>query len=142
MVALSAVAVTSCGSSGTFANKPAPPQPVNVTVYINNAKVSASPTKIGAGPANFVVTNQATKSESLTILAAGDAAGQALADTGPINPEGTAQVTVNFAKGDYTVATTAGGANDAASASGSGIQPITIHVGKPRSGGSTQLMSP
>jgi hypothetical protein len=143
LVALSAVAIAGCGSSSTFANKPSPPQPTNVTVYVNNSKVSASPPSVGAGPVTFTVTNQANSSESVTILPAGSAAGQPLADTGPINPQGTAQVTVNFSsKGDYTIATSAGGGSDAAAASGNSIQPATIHIGKPRAGGSSQLMNP
>jgi hypothetical protein len=142
LLAACAAAAAGCSSSGSFANKPAPPQPVNVTVYINDSKVSASPTKIGAGPVNFIVTNQASQSESLTIQPAGGA-GQALANTGPINPQATAQIQVNFSsKGDYTVATTAGGSSDAASATSTPIQPVTIHVGAPRSGGSTQLLNP
>jgi hypothetical protein len=143
LLALSAVMVYGCSSSGTFANKPSPPQPVNVTVYISKSKVSASPASVSAGPINFIVTNQADKSEAVTILPAGSAAGQPLADTGPINPQATAQVTVNFSsKGDYTVATTAGGSSDAAAASPNSIQPATIHVGAPRAGGSTQLLNP
>jgi hypothetical protein len=142
LLAFSAAAVCGCTSSGTFANKPSPPQPVNVTVYINDSKVSASPTNLGAGPANFIVTNQSNHSEALTILPAGSSAGQPLAETGPINPEGTAQVQVDFTKGDYTVATTAGGSTEAAAATGGSIQPATIHVGKPRSGESTQLLTP
>jgi hypothetical protein len=142
LLALSVVATAGCSSSGTFANKPAPPQPVNVTVYINDSKISASPTNVGAGPVNFVVTNQASKSEALTVLPAGSSAGQPLADTGPINPQGTAQVQVTFSKGDYTIATANGGGSDAANASASSIAPITIHVGKPRSGESTQLLTP
>jgi hypothetical protein len=144
LLTLGAITVCGCSSSGTFANKPSPPQPVNVTVFINDSKVSASPPEVGAGPVNFIVTNQASQSEALTILPAGSSAGQPIADTGPINPQGTAQVTVNFAsKGDYTVATTTGGSTDAANATAStSIQPATLHVGKPRSGESTQLLTP
>jgi hypothetical protein len=144
VLTLSAVAVCGCSSSGTFANKQAPPQPVNVTVYINDAKISASPSKIGAGPATFIITNQSSHSEAVTILPAGSSAGQALAATGPINPQGTAQVQVDFSsKGDYTVATASRGSSEAAAAtSSSPIQPATIHVGKARSGGSTQLLTP
>jgi hypothetical protein len=143
LVALSAVSIAGCGSSGTFANKPAPPQPVNVTVYINNSRISASPSTIGAGPVNFIVTNQASSSESVTVLPAGDAAGQPLADTGPINPQGTARVTVNFSsKGDYTVAVGSNSSSDAAAATQSSIQSATIHIGNPRAGGSTQLLNP
>jgi hypothetical protein len=143
LLALSAVTVCGCSSSGTFANKPSPPAPVNVTVYINDSKVSASPPKVGAGPVNFIVANHASKSEALTIIPAGSAAGQPLADTGPINPQATAQVTVNFSsQGDYTVATSNGGSTEASATSSNSIQPATMHVGPPRAGGSTQLLNP
>ncbi len=145
LLALSTAALCGCSSSGTFANKPSPPQPVNVTVYISPSKVSASPPTVGAGPVNFIVTNQASQSEAVTILPAGSSAGQPLADTGPINPQATAEVTVNFAsKGDYTVATTSSNSSSdaAAATSSNSIQPTTIHIGPPRSGESTQLLSP
>lgn len=143
LLAFSAVAVSGCGSSGTFANKPPPPQPVDLTVYINSSKVSVSPAAVGAGPVVFTVTNQTNQSESLAILPSGASAGQALADTGPINPQGTAQVTVNFSsQGDYTVGTTAGGSSDAAQAQGSSIQAATIHIGAQRAASSGQLLQP
>ena len=143
LLALSAVAAAGCSSSGTFANRPAPPQPINVTVYINDSKVSVAPTNIGAGPVNFIITNQASTSEALTVQSAGDAGGQAVADTGPINPQGTAQVRVDLSsQGSFTIGTSSGGGSDASSASSSSIQPATIHVGKARSGESTQLLNP
>lgn len=143
LLAVSAVAVSGCGSSGAFANKPPPAQPVDLTVYINSAKVSVSPATVGAGPVVFTVTNQSTQSESLAILPAGASAGQALADTGPINPQGTAQVTVNFSsQGDYTVGTTAGGPSDASQSQGSSIQAATIHIGPQRANSSGQLLNP
>lgn len=143
LLAVSAASVGGCSSSGTFANKPAPPQPENVTVYISDSKVSVSPTSIGAGPANFIVTNQASKSESVAILPAGADAGQSLADTGPINPQGTAQVAVNFtSKGTFELSVTGDGSSQAAQAESTSVQPVTIHVGAPRSGGSTQLLTP
>ena len=59
----------------------------------------------------FIVTNQADTSESLAIVHKGrTSTANALADTGPINPQATAQVMVNFRPGDYTISTsTAGG---------------------------------
>ena len=43
IIILTTVAIAGCGSSGHFANHPSPPTPVNLTVYINNARVSVSP---------------------------------------------------------------------------------------------------
>lgn len=116
---------------------------MQLTVYISPARVSVSPDSVGAGPVNFTVTNQATASESLAIAQAG-AAGQSLANTGPINPQGTAQVSVTFSSpGDYTVSATGGATGEAtASTSGSQIAGATIHIGPPRKRTNNQLLTP
>lgn len=138
------VALSGCGGSGKhFVNEPRPPSPVNLTVYINDQRVSLSPSSVGAGPVVFIVTNQASHSESLTVLPAGSSAGQPLADVGPISPQATASVTVNFSNpGDYTVATSDGASTEASSALPTGIQPALLHIGKMRPSASSQLLSP
>jgi len=137
------IALAGCGSTGgSFANKPRPATPVNLTVYINSARVSVSPASVGAGPVVFIVTNQASKTESLTISAA-PAGSAPLATTGPINPQATAEVTVDFQNpGDYTVNTSGGGTSQAAQSTPSAIAPATLHVGTPRPNGSNQLLQP
>ncbi|MGZ4305288.1 MAG: hypothetical protein ACXVEW_06645, partial [Solirubrobacteraceae bacterium] len=85
ILGVSAIALAGCGSSKTFANRPRPPVPVNLTVYINNARVSVSPQAVGAGPIVFLVTNQAARAESLAIQRKGGAG--TIANTGPINPQ-------------------------------------------------------
>jgi hypothetical protein len=151
-----AAGLTACGSSGGhFANNPRPPSPVNLTVYINDQKVSISPTAVGAGPVVFIVTNQASRAESVTIGPAGDASAQpaanapgcpstssALACTGPISPMATAQVKVNLGTGAYTVATTGSGGTEAASAAAPGIQPALLRIGSQRPSSSGQLLVP
>jgi hypothetical protein len=85
----------------------------------------------------FIITNQASQAESLAVLPSGSAAGQPLADTGPINPQATAQVTVDFSSpGSYSLST--GG--DAGS--GSSIRAASIHIGKPRSSSDEQVLQP
>ena len=85
--------VAGCGSAGgTAPTQPRPPSPVNLTVYVNDSKVSVSPSKVGAGPVVFIVTNQASKSEQLAISRAGHTS--QIASTAPINPQGTTQVAV------------------------------------------------
>jgi hypothetical protein len=139
MLVVTALAFTGCGGGKTYANKPRPATPVNLTVYINNARVSASPASVGAGEVVFIITNQASRTTSLTIHASGNIA-QALADSGPINPQGTDQVTVDFrSPGDYVLSAAAGSSSDASSAS---IAPATVHVGRPRASSSGQLMQP
>ena len=138
-----AAALAGCGSGGGhFANRPRPPSPVNLTVYISDHRVSLSPAKVGAGPIVFIVTNQSSRAESLTILPAGDAAGQPVADTGPISPQATAQVKVNLSTGAYTVATTGSGGSQAAQAASPQIQPALLRIGGQRPSSSGQLLIP
>jgi hypothetical protein len=143
MVVLAAVAVAGCGSGSHFANQTRPPAPVNLTVYINDQRVSVSPSRVGAGPVQLIVTNQASNAESLTVQLANNSSDQPLADTGPISPQATAQVTVDLTPpGDYTVGTAPAGSTQAAASAPTGIQPAVVHVGKARQGSSSQLLEP
>jgi hypothetical protein len=136
-------AIAGCGSSTHFANQPSPPVPINLTVYINDQRVSVSPGSVGAGPVVLIVTNQSSKAQSLTVLPAGTSAGQPLADTGPINPQATAQVTVNLnTPGSYSVGTTPDASTEAAASLPTGIRPALVHVGRPRPSGSNTLLQP
>lgn len=143
MVVVLAGTAAACGSGGGhYANLPRPPSPVNLTVYINDQRVSLSPANVGAGPIVFIVTNQASRAESITILPAGAAAGQPLADTGPISPQATAQVKVSLSSGAYTVATTGSGGTEAAQAIQPPIHPALLHIGPSRPSSSGQLLVP
>jgi len=136
------VALAGCGGSQHFANKPRPPAPINLTVYVNDARVSVSPDSVGAGQISFIVTNQASKTESLTIHPAGNPS-QALASTGPINPQATLQVTVDLrGPRDYTIAAGKSGTSEAAKATPSPIHPGRLHVGQPRPSASNSLLQP
>jgi hypothetical protein len=143
LLALTTAAIVGCGGGSHFANKPKPAIPVNITVYVNNARVSVSPSSVGAGPVVFIVTNQANTAQSVQVLPAGQTGAQALAATGPINPQGTAQVTVNLTSpGAYTIGTAMGGSSDATIASPTSIQPALLRVGPPRPNGSNALLQP
>ena len=105
-LAIIALGVSACGSAGgTAASVSRPPNPVNLTVYVNDSRVSVSPAHVGAGPITFIVTNQASHAEALAI----SKGGSTLASTAPINPQGTTQVSVDFKPGEYTIATGAPG---------------------------------
>jgi hypothetical protein len=131
MLAVAALAVSACGATSQGATTPRPPAPVNLTVYIDNSRVSASPTFVGAGPVAFIITNQASQAESLAVQRAGNA-GQPLANTGPINPLATAEVTVNFTSpGRYALST-----------DGGSIKAASIHIGKPRPSSDNQVLQP
>jgi hypothetical protein len=145
MLGLTAVTLAACGGSGPhFANLPRPPSPVNVSVFIDNSRVSVSPSATGAGPVVFIVTNQGSQAVSMTVLPAGLAAGQAVADTGPISPQATAQIKVNlYRPGRYVVGTGPRGRTEAARATQTrGIRPALLRIGRPRPSASNQLMSP
>lgn len=141
LLATGVIALAGCGGGTKFANKPRPATPVDLTVYINNQRVSVSPAAVGAGPVIFIVTNQADKTESLTVEKAGNS-GSTLATTGPINPQETAQVTVDFSSGDYTVSTGKAGSTDASLAGATSVQPATLHIGRPRPSASNALLQP
>lgn len=143
MLGLTAVALAACGGGGAhFANLPRPPSPVNVTVYINDQRVSVSPSDVGAGPVVFIVTNQASRAESMQILQGGAPAAAPVTSTGPISPQATAQIKVSLITGRYTVGIGANGQTEAARATHSGIQPAVLKIGHKRPSASNQLMAP
>lgn len=134
------VAVSACGSSGgSLPTEPRAPTPIPLSVYVNDSRISVSPSSIGAGPVVFTVTNQASKSEALAISRAGGSG--AIARTAPINPQGTTQVSVNFAPGDYTIATARNG-TDAQLSRPSPIRSALIHIGRERPSSSNELLQP
>jgi hypothetical protein len=140
-VAATALILTACGTTGgKSASVLRPANPVNLTVYVNDSRVSVSPATVGAGPVVFIVTNQATHAEALAISK--DGGGHTLASTAPINPQGTTQVSVDFKPGDYTITTGAHGKTDAQLSQQSSIRPASIHIGRPRPSSSNQLMQP
>jgi hypothetical protein len=136
LLALGAFLIAGCGSSKQFANQPRSPVPVNLTVYIDNKSVSVSPAAVGAGEVVFIVTNQATNSQSLKIQPVGG--GSSLADTGPISPQATA----NLQPGSYTIGSGSGGATDANLNGPAAIRPASIKVGPARGSSSNVLLTP
>ncbi|MBV9003173.1 MAG: hypothetical protein JOZ98_10260 [Solirubrobacterales bacterium] len=137
ILAVGTLAVAGCGGK-QFANNPRPPVPINLSVYIDDARVSVSPGAVGAGPVVFIVTNQASNAVSMSITRGGSS----IADTGPINPQGTAQVTVNTTPGDYAVSSAIAGASEAQQVTAHTPRPAVLHIGPPRPSGSNQLLQP
>lgn len=126
------LALAGCGGGSKFANHPRPATPVNLSVYINDTRVSVSPPSVGAGPLLFVVTNQASNAESLAITRGGST----VADTGPMSPQGTAQMSVNVSRGAYVVATSP------VSGTGRPIRSAVLRIGPARPSSSNQLEQP
>jgi hypothetical protein len=143
MLGTAVLSVAGCGSSsggGTFADQATPTAPVNLTVYVNDSKISISPASVGAGPVVFIVTNQGSKAHSLAISAAGGS--HPIASTAPINPQGTTQVSVDFKPGAYSVATGSARGTDAQLANAPPIAPASLHIGPQRSNKPGELITP
>jgi hypothetical protein len=143
MLALVSATAAGCGGGAHFANGPRPAAPVNMTVYINDQRVSVSPTAVGAGPILFIITNQSSNAESLEVTSSCGSSSQPLATTGPISPQATAQLTVNLGSpGDYTVAISPDSSTEASAATPLGIRPALIHIGSPRPSSNNQVEQP
>jgi hypothetical protein len=129
--AMTVIALSGCGGGNDFANKPRPPVPLQLTGVITEAKVTISPRKVGAGPVVITVSNQTSKSHTLTLD------GQGVQErVGPINPLDTAQLQKTLKPGRYTV--TAGSEQ----ATATQIAPATLVIGKERASGSDKVLLP
>jgi hypothetical protein len=129
--AMTVIALSGCGGGTDFANKPRPPVPLQLTGVITKAKVTISPSKVGAGPVVITVSNQTGQSRTLTLD------GQGLQErVGPINPLDTAQLQKTLKPGRYTV--TAGSEQ----ATAKEIAPATLVIGKERASGSDKVLLP
>jgi hypothetical protein len=140
ILALGACSLAGCGGGAHFANNPRPPTPDDVTVYINSSRVLVSPNSIGAGPVIFIITNQSSQAQSLTIQPS--SGGKALANTAPINPQATSEVQVNFSPGNYTMTTGNQGATGASQANPPSIQPASLTIGPARPNANNVLLQP
>ena len=123
------LAVTGCGESQSFADKSRPPVILNITAEITDQGVLISPGKIGAGPVHLVVTNQSNASRELTLDSQGGNAGEKKASSGPINPQGTAELNVSLEEGDYRVGA-------------SGTPAAALTVGPTRPSGQNEVLEP
>lgn len=103
---LATLAAAGCGAQQDYANEQRPAAPAVVSAYISDGRVAISPTSLGAGPIELIVTNQSTRSRELTLEGASDGQGPCTRQsttTGPINPQGTAEVKVIVEDGSCTV---------------------------------------
>jgi len=137
--ALSAMAlaatIAGCGSSGgSYANASRPPEPIAVSVYLTDARVSISPSHIGAGPVLLLIANESTRSRNVTLTAPAGASGACVAadaSSGPINPQGTARVKLPLVQGTCAVGDAAGT-----------LKPAQLVVGPERASAQQDLLQP
>jgi hypothetical protein len=98
--ALVSVAILAgCGGGKDFADKPRPPATVQLSGVITAKGVTVSPSRIGAGPIQILVSNQTQQSHILTL----DGANIPPVRTAPIAPTDTGTITRTLAPGVYTV---------------------------------------
>ena len=138
-LAVGAVALAGCGSSGGAAiARASPPNPLSVSVLITNARVVASPDRFGAGPVLFTVTNQARSSRTLQIFRGRELR---VADTAPLNPQGSTQVSLVFHRGRYRLSAGSRARADAHFET-SQTEPLTLVVGRTRPSSGSTLLTP
>ncbi|MBO0769239.1 MAG: hypothetical protein J2O48_11210 [Solirubrobacterales bacterium] len=129
VVLTSALAVAGCGSSGPhFKNASRPPLVQDVTVYINEHRISVSPGSVGAGPATLFFTNETAKTQDAQVKAlAGSGASRT---SGPLNAGTPGQIQMSLSQGDYAIS------------AGKGIPPTVLHVGKAHGNANGALLQP
>ena len=137
---LAATMAAGCGGGAHFADQTRPPTPVNVSVFINDQRVSVSPNSVSPGAVSITITNQSSSAQALDVTAPGGS--NAITSTGPISPQGTDQVTVNVSDGQYSVGIAPNNSTQAAAATPSGIVPATLTVQGQQSNSNNQLLQP
>lgn len=136
-ISVAMLVVAGCGASDDdYANNPRPAAPVNVSVLITDKQVLTSPATIGAGPATVTISNQSERSRDLR-LAPPEGSSSACLDTdassGPINPMGTATLSVELVEGDCLVSAGSGRR---------GPRPALLTVSGERRSSQQQLLLP
>lgn len=121
-----------CGTGKTYRNNPRPPQPIVVAAAIAPGGITVSPATFGAGLIQLVVTNLTTSSQQLEVVARDAGGGTAFQQqTGPINPQDTAQLKANLVPGAYSVRVTDGR-----------VRGAVLKVGATRPSSQNQLLQP
>ena len=130
LLAGSVSAVSGCGKED-FANRPRPPIPIELTGVIQDAKVTISPAKVGAGPITITISNQTKAAHTVTLE------GESVRErVGPVNPLDTAQIQKTLKPGTYEVR--AGSARAVARE----IRPAHLKIGKERENSSNEVLQP
>jgi hypothetical protein len=96
-----------CGSQKNYKNDPRPPAPVTLSAAVEAGSISLSPRKVGAGPVHLIVANLSRRSLEVTLNEVGG--NDAASKSGPINPQGTAQISVELKPGAYRLTSSRSG---------------------------------
>jgi len=127
--ALAAVTVGGCGEVPQYANHTRPPSPVTIAAAVSQGRISLSPGQVGAGPITLSVANLGPRTVEVKMEPLD--AGTGRAESGPINPQGTAQLNVDVEEGTYRV-----------TARGAQVSPANLAVGRKRPSAQNDLLNP
>ena len=129
-----AAGVLGCGNE-KHENRLRPPAPVLLGASITPERISISPRTVGAGPITLVFTNLTGASQQVTFESAGAPGSTSRPgirqQTGPINPNDTAQLQANVQPGLYRVRVR-----------GDAVAPATLAIGRERPSSQNDLMLP
>ena len=131
---IAVVVIAGCGDDSDYKNTDRPPAPILVTAHIGKGKVSVSPSTFGAGPINVVITNQTDRSQQITLESADDPGSTTIGtkqETGPINPQDTANLSANVKQGTYRL-----------HVRGDDIRAASLDVGAERESSQQDLLLP
>ena len=134
------LALAGCGGGTHFANAGRPASPINVSIYVNDQRISVSPGSVTPGLVTITIANQSTNAQAIQI--APPSGSSAVTTTGPISPQASDQVTVQLPSGDYTVGIAPNSSTQAAAASPSGVAPGSLTVKGVRPNSNSQLLQP
>ena len=126
-VALLAAAGTGCGSDDEARSEERPPVPINISVNLDEERITASPAAFGAGPITLLIANQSGAAQTLTIDGP-----RLRRSVGPINPQDTATVRLRVLQGEYTLS----------AEESSGLREATLTVGPERPSAQNDLLLP
>lgn len=127
------MALTACGGSKDYPNEPRPPSTIGISGSILPDRVSMSPKQFGAGPVTIRVANLTKQTHKLTVETdeLGSDTPGLKQTTSSINPDGTAELKLNLAEGEYIVTVGEGG-----------IQDARLKVGAERESSQDELLQP
>ncbi len=131
---LASLVFAACGDDD-FANERSPAVAVAITGVITEQRVDISPNELAGGPIVLTISNQTPESHQVTLAGEGDDGTEIRQVTGPINPEGTAQIEENLPEGEYRVSASSDPFED-------DLAPGTITVQGDRGSGSDDLQLP
>ena len=130
---LASLGAAGCGGGSKFKDRPRPPVPIELSGVITDNDVSVQPDHLGAGPVTLVISNQSSRSHTVTIEGGPH---NTTEQVGPINPLDTGRIQETLEEGTYTVRA------GSAQATSDEIQPATLDIGPPRKSSSGQVLLP